>query len=35
MRLIGGILMPDKSRNLVHIRWLLHLMDFSESVKLN
>ncbi|KAH1091469.1 hypothetical protein J1N35_018726 [Gossypium stocksii] len=35
MRLIGGILMPNKSRNLVHIRWPLHLMDFSEWAKLN
>ncbi|MFQ6620213.1 hypothetical protein Gotur_001060 [Gossypium turneri] len=30
-----GILMPDKSRNLVHVRWLLHLVDFSECAKLS
>ncbi|KAH1107351.1 hypothetical protein J1N35_011119 [Gossypium stocksii] len=35
MRLIGGILMLDNSRNLVHIRWLRHLMDFSECTKLS
>ncbi|MBA0872003.1 hypothetical protein Goshw_004504, partial [Gossypium schwendimanii] len=35
MRLIRGILMPDKSRNLVHVRWFLHLTDFSECAKLN
>ncbi|MBA0853570.1 hypothetical protein Goshw_019253 [Gossypium schwendimanii] len=35
MRLLGGILMPDKSRILVHVRWLLHLVDFSECVKLS
>ncbi|MFQ6634089.1 hypothetical protein Gotur_010152 [Gossypium turneri] len=26
--IIGGILMPDKSRNLVYLRWLLKLVDF-------
>ncbi|MBA0662201.1 hypothetical protein Goklo_006377, partial [Gossypium klotzschianum] len=29
-RIIGGILMPNKSQNLVHIKWLLHLVDFKE-----
>ncbi|KAH1072006.1 hypothetical protein J1N35_024334 [Gossypium stocksii] len=31
LKFIGGILMPDKSQNLVHIRCLLHLVDFKES----
>ncbi|KAH1046401.1 hypothetical protein J1N35_037185 [Gossypium stocksii] len=35
MRLIGGILMPNKSCNLVHIRWLLHLVDFNEYGELS
>ncbi|XP_017644631.1 serine/threonine-protein phosphatase 7 long form homolog [Gossypium arboreum] len=35
MRLIGGILMSDKSQNLVHIKWQLHLMDFNECEKLS
>ncbi|KAG8486607.1 hypothetical protein CXB51_020114 [Gossypium anomalum] len=35
MRLIGGILIPDKSRNLVYVKWLLHLIDFSEYAKLS
>ncbi|MFQ6641608.1 hypothetical protein Gotur_014812 [Gossypium turneri] len=26
--MIGGYLMPDLSRNLVHLRWLLKLVDF-------
>ncbi|MBA0617168.1 hypothetical protein Godav_026641, partial [Gossypium davidsonii] len=26
--MIGGYLMPDLSRNLVHLRWLLKLIDF-------
>ncbi|MFQ6630885.1 hypothetical protein Gotur_009332, partial [Gossypium turneri] len=30
-----AILMPDKSQNLVYIRWLLHLVDFKEYVKLS
>ncbi|MBA0777939.1 hypothetical protein Gotri_005886, partial [Gossypium trilobum] len=33
-RIIGGILMPNKSRNLVHIKWLLHLVDFKECGQL-
>ncbi|KAG8478811.1 hypothetical protein CXB51_028699 [Gossypium anomalum] len=28
--IIGGILMRDKSQNLVHLRWLLKLVDFRE-----
>ncbi|KAA3469565.1 serine/threonine-protein phosphatase 7 long form-like protein [Gossypium australe] len=27
--------MPDKFRNLVHVRWLLHLANFNECVKLS
>ncbi|MBA0816196.1 hypothetical protein Gohar_000887, partial [Gossypium harknessii] len=30
LRLIGGILVLDKSQTLVHVRWLLHLADFKE-----
>ncbi|MBA0627000.1 hypothetical protein Godav_004562, partial [Gossypium davidsonii] len=26
--IIGGYLMPDLSRNLVHLRWLLKFIDF-------
>ncbi|MFQ6658291.1 hypothetical protein Gotur_027626 [Gossypium turneri] len=26
--MIGGYLMPNLSRNLVHLRWLLKLVDF-------
>ncbi|MFQ6640484.1 hypothetical protein Gotur_015424 [Gossypium turneri] len=35
MRLIGGILMPDKSQNLVDVRWLLHLVKFNKYGKLS
>ncbi|MBA0680556.1 hypothetical protein Goari_012248, partial [Gossypium aridum] len=35
LRLIGDLLMPDKSQNLVHIRWLLHLVDFKECDQLS
>ncbi|MFQ6671302.1 hypothetical protein Gotur_035895 [Gossypium turneri] len=30
LRLIGGLLMLDKSLNLVHLRWLLLLADLKE-----
>ncbi|MBA0618630.1 hypothetical protein Godav_027943 [Gossypium davidsonii] len=30
IQIIEGILMPDKSRNLVHLRWLLKLVNFRE-----
>ncbi|MBA0843603.1 hypothetical protein Goarm_000773, partial [Gossypium armourianum] len=30
LRLIGGLLIPDKSCNLVHLRWLLLLADLKE-----
>ncbi|KAG8473347.1 hypothetical protein CXB51_035459 [Gossypium anomalum] len=33
--IIGGLLMPNKSRNLVHLRWLLKLVDFREEGKLS
>ncbi|MBA0637802.1 hypothetical protein Godav_021969 [Gossypium davidsonii] len=29
--MIGGYLMPDLSRNLVHLRWLLKLVDFRAT----
>ncbi|MBA0777879.1 hypothetical protein Gotri_005841 [Gossypium trilobum] len=32
---IGGILMSDKSQNLVHLRWLLKLVNFREAHELN
>ncbi|KAH1072320.1 hypothetical protein J1N35_024648 [Gossypium stocksii] len=35
LRLIWGILMPNKSRNLVYIRWLLHLVNFKEYRRLS
>ncbi|KAG8480281.1 hypothetical protein CXB51_024792 [Gossypium anomalum] len=28
LEMIGGYLMPDLSKNLVHLRWLLKLVDF-------
>ncbi|MBA0854894.1 hypothetical protein Goshw_006406 [Gossypium schwendimanii] len=31
LEMIGGYLMPDLSRNLVHLRWLLKLIDFSAA----
>ncbi|MBA0842017.1 hypothetical protein Goarm_001867, partial [Gossypium armourianum] len=31
LRLIRGLLMPDKSHNLIHLRWLLLLDDLKES----
>ncbi|MBA0654003.1 hypothetical protein Goklo_021092, partial [Gossypium klotzschianum] len=30
IQIIEGILMPDKSRNLIHLRWLLKLVNFRE-----
>ncbi|KAG8496458.1 hypothetical protein CXB51_007558 [Gossypium anomalum] len=29
--MIGGYLMPDLSRNIVHLRWLLKLVDFRAA----
>ncbi|KAG8472875.1 hypothetical protein CXB51_034838 [Gossypium anomalum] len=31
LQIIGGYLMPDLSRNLVHLRWLLKLVDFRAG----
>ncbi|MBA0628398.1 hypothetical protein Godav_023130 [Gossypium davidsonii] len=31
--MIGGYLMSDLSRNLVHLRWLLKLVDFRAADK--
>ncbi|KAH1097207.1 hypothetical protein J1N35_014128 [Gossypium stocksii] len=33
LEMIGGYLMPDLSRNLVHLRWLLKLVDFRAAGK--
>ncbi|MBA0635177.1 hypothetical protein Godav_022292 [Gossypium davidsonii] len=30
LEMIGGYLIPDLSRNLVHLRWLLKLVDFRR-----
>ncbi|MBA0778456.1 hypothetical protein Gotri_006322 [Gossypium trilobum] len=35
IEMIGGYLMPDLSRNLVHLRWLLKLVDFRAVGKLS
>ncbi|KAA3462976.1 serine/threonine-protein phosphatase 7 long form-like protein [Gossypium australe] len=35
LMIIGGLLMLNKSQNLVHLRWLLKLVDFREVDKLN
>ncbi|KAH1039377.1 hypothetical protein J1N35_041120 [Gossypium stocksii] len=35
LQIIGGYLMPDLSRNLVHWRWLLKLVDFRAVGKLS
>ncbi|MFQ6621743.1 hypothetical protein Gotur_001843 [Gossypium turneri] len=31
MKIIRGYLMPDLSRNLIHLRWLLKLIDFRAA----
>ncbi|KAK5837913.1 hypothetical protein PVK06_006640 [Gossypium arboreum] len=31
LQIIGGYLMPDLLRNLVHLRWLLKLVDFRAA----
>ncbi|MBA0630493.1 hypothetical protein Godav_002587, partial [Gossypium davidsonii] len=31
LEMIGGYLMLDLSRNLVHLRWLLKLIDFRAA----
>ncbi|MBA0828400.1 hypothetical protein Goarm_013077, partial [Gossypium armourianum] len=33
--IIGGLLMPDKLRNLAHLRWLLKLVNFREVGELS
>ncbi|MBA0848796.1 hypothetical protein Goshw_007329 [Gossypium schwendimanii] len=35
LQIIGGILMLDRSRNLVHLMWLLKLVNFREAGELN
>ncbi|KAK5771757.1 hypothetical protein PVK06_047999 [Gossypium arboreum] len=35
LRLVNDVLMPDKSRNLVHLRWLLKLIDLKETDRLS
>ncbi|KAG8495970.1 hypothetical protein CXB51_009378 [Gossypium anomalum] len=35
LEMIGGYLMPDLSRNLVHMRWLLKLVDFRAVGELS
>ncbi|MBA0877438.1 hypothetical protein Goshw_004816 [Gossypium schwendimanii] len=32
LKMIRGYLMPDLSRNLIHLRWLLKLVDFKAEV---
>ncbi|MFQ6671405.1 hypothetical protein Gotur_035953, partial [Gossypium turneri] len=31
LEMIRGYLMPDLSRNLIHLRWLLKLVDFKVT----
>ncbi|KAA3469819.1 serine/threonine-protein phosphatase 7 long form-like protein isoform X2 [Gossypium australe] len=35
LRIIRGLLMPDKLHNLVHLMWLLQFMDLKEASQLN
>ncbi|MBA0573264.1 hypothetical protein Golob_000547 [Gossypium lobatum] len=35
LQIIGGILMPDKSQNLAHLRWPLKLVDFRGAGELS
>ena len=35
LQIIRGYLMPDLSRNLVHLRWLLKLVDFRAAGELS
>ncbi|MBA0642775.1 hypothetical protein Goklo_027116 [Gossypium klotzschianum] len=35
LQVIGGILMPNKSLNLVHLRWLLKLVNFKGAGELS
>ncbi|MBA0730693.1 hypothetical protein Golax_020508, partial [Gossypium laxum] len=34
-QIIEGMLMPNKSRNLIHLRWLLKLVNFRGASELN
>ncbi|KAG8493498.1 hypothetical protein CXB51_010909 [Gossypium anomalum] len=34
-RILGGYLMPDKSQNLIYLRWLLKLIDFRTASELS
>ncbi|MBA0873391.1 hypothetical protein Goshw_001546 [Gossypium schwendimanii] len=34
LKLVNDVLMPDKSQNLVHLRWLLKLVDLKETDRL-
>ncbi|MBA0667573.1 hypothetical protein Goklo_000639, partial [Gossypium klotzschianum] len=35
LQIIGGILMPDKSQNLIHLRWPLKLVNFRGAGELS
>ncbi|MFQ6654133.1 hypothetical protein Gotur_025227 [Gossypium turneri] len=35
LEMIGGCLMPDLSQNLIHLRWLLKLVDFRAASELS
>ncbi|MBA0560785.1 hypothetical protein Golob_017662 [Gossypium lobatum] len=35
LHIIRGILIPDKSQTLVHLRWLLKLIDFRGAGELS
>ncbi|MFQ6671314.1 hypothetical protein Gotur_035899 [Gossypium turneri] len=35
LQIVEGILMPDKSQNLVHLRWLLKLVNFRGAGELS
>ncbi|MBA0727445.1 hypothetical protein Golax_000430 [Gossypium laxum] len=35
LEIIGGYLMPDLSQNLIHLMWLLKLVDFKAAGELS
>ncbi|MBA0810786.1 hypothetical protein Gohar_002745, partial [Gossypium harknessii] len=35
LEIIGGYLMSNLSRNLIHLRWLLKLVDFRAASELS
>ncbi|MBA0761433.1 hypothetical protein Gotri_024085, partial [Gossypium trilobum] len=35
LEMIGGYLMPDLSQNLIHLKWLLKLVDFRSAGELS